>query len=105
VATFSTGLGPGDCAGKTVTSRLLTLPQAGAEADDHNPDRVRPRHVFNLGFGTDNLFHTEKRQRFTASLDIANLMNKVALYNFLSTFSGTHFLQPRTIVARVGFVF
>jgi hypothetical protein len=105
VATFSTGLGTDDCAGKIVTSRLLTLPQAGTESDDHNPDRVRPRHVFNLGLGSDNLFHTEKRQRFTASIDIANLMNKVALYNFLSTFSGTHFLQPRTIVARVGFVF
>jgi hypothetical protein len=29
----------------------------------------------------------------------------VALYNFLSTFSGTHFLQPRTFVARIGLVF
>ena len=105
MATFRTGLGTGDCAKKIVTSRLLTLPQAGTEDDDHNPDRVRPRHVFNLGVGTDNLFHTEKRERFTASLDIANLTDKVALYNFLSTFSGTHFLQPRTIVARVGFVF
>jgi hypothetical protein len=94
-----------------VTSKLITLPQGGydnfpsRENDDHNPDRVNPRNVFNLGLGTDNLFHTEKRQKFTASIDIANLTNKVALYNFLSTFSGTHFLQPRTVVARVGFVF
>jgi hypothetical protein len=36
---------------------------------------------------------------------VANLTNKVALYNFLSTFSGTHFLQPRTLVARFGFTF
>ena len=35
----------------------------------------------------------------------ANLFDKVALYNFLSTFSGTHFLQPRTVIARVGLVF
>ncbi|PWU04483.1 MAG: TonB-dependent receptor [Terriglobia bacterium] len=105
VATFSSGLGTDDCAGKQVVSKFLTLPQAGAEDDDHNPDRVRPRHVFNIGFGTDNLFHSEKRERFTASVEIANLTNKVALYNFLSTFSGTHFLQPRTFVARVGFVF
>jgi hypothetical protein len=27
------------------------------------------------------------------------------LYNFLSTFSGTHFLQPRTFVARFGVQF
>jgi hypothetical protein len=94
-----------------VTSKQITLPQGGygnfpsLENDDHNPDRVKPRNVFNLGLGTDNLFHTEKRERITASVDIANLTNRVALYNFLSTFSGTHFLQPRTVVARVGFVF
>ena len=46
-----------------VTSKLITLPQAGQENDDHNPDRVKPRHVFNLGIGTDNLFHTEGRER------------------------------------------
>ena len=88
-----------------VTSKLITLPQAGDEDDDHNPDRVKPRHVLNLGIGTDNLLHTERHERFTASLQIANLTNKVALYNFLSTFSGTHFLQPRTLVARFGIVF
>jgi len=41
----------------------------------------------------------------TASIDIDNLTNRIALYNFLSTFSGTHFLEPRTITARVGVVF
>jgi len=86
-------------------SKLLTLPQIGQEDDDHNPDRVKPRHVFNLGIGTDNLLHAEGPKRFTASVEIANLANKVALYNFLSTFSGTHFLQPRTVVARLGLTF
>jgi len=43
-------------------------------------------------------------KRITASVDIANIFNKVALYNFLSTFSGTHFLQSRTVVARIGLV-
>jgi len=105
VASFHQGLSPADCAGKTVTSKLLTLPQAGTENDDHNPDRVDSRHVFNLAIGSDNLFHSEKRQHFTASLEIANLTNKVALYNFLSTFSGTHFLQPRSFVGHVGFAF
>ena len=106
VATYSNGgLGPGDCGNSPVLSKLITLPQAGAENDDHNPDRVKPRHVLNLGIGTDNLFHKEGHTRVTAAFDIANLTNKVALYNFLSTFSGTHFLQPRTVVARIGLVF
>ena len=74
------------CSGP-VTSKLLTLPQIGQENDDHNPDRVKPRDVLNLGIGSDNLFHTEKKRRWTASLSIDNLTNKVALFNFLSTFS------------------
>jgi Carboxypeptidase regulatory-like domain len=95
----------------TVTSKLLKLPQGGYDAfpsqenDDHNPARVKPRNVINLGIGTDNLFHSEGHRRYTASLDFANLTNVVAVYNFLSTFSGTHFLQPRAVVAHVGFVF
>jgi hypothetical protein len=91
--------------GGTVTSKLLTLPQIGQENDDHNPDRVKSRNIFNLSVGTDNLFHSEKRQHLTASINVANLTNKVSLYNFLSTFSGTHFLEPRSVTARVGFVF
>ena len=95
----------------SVTSKLITLPQGGygpfpsQENDDHNPDRVTPRHVFNLGIGTDNLLHKEGKRRYTASLEIENLTNVVALYNFLSTFSGTHFLQPRTVVGKIGLTF
>ena len=94
-----------------VTSKLLTLPQGGydnfpsQENDDHNPDRVKARNLLDLAIGSDNLFHTEKRKKVTASLTVTNLTNKVALFNFLSTFSGTHFLQPRTVMGRVGFAF
>jgi len=103
-------LGPGGAQG-VVTSKLITLPQGGygpfasAENDDHNPDRVKPRNVLNLGIGTDNLLHKEGTVRYTASLEIQNLTNVEALYNFLSTFSGTHFLQPRSLVAKIGMTF
>src|SRR4029077_20408102 len=40
-ATFQTGQSPADCGSNAVLSKLLVLPQAGAENDDHNPDRVR----------------------------------------------------------------
>jgi hypothetical protein len=38
-------------------------------------------------------------------LTAVNLFDKVALYNFLSTFSGTHYVTPRTFVAELGFHF
>jgi hypothetical protein len=46
-----------------VTSKLITLPQGGYDNFPKmriiNPDRMMPRHVSNLGVGTDNLFHTK----------------------------------------------
>jgi Carboxypeptidase regulatory-like domain len=87
------------------TSTLITLPQTGKEDDDHNPDRVKPRSILDANIGSDNLFHSEGPRKFVASLSVINLTNKVALYNFLSTFSGTHFVQPRTFTARFGFTF
>jgi hypothetical protein len=86
-------------------SKLLTLPQTGTENDDHNPDRVKPRNLFNLTIGTDNLLHKKAEGRVTLRLALVNLTNKVALYNFLSTFSGTHFVPPRSIQIGLGYTF
>jgi hypothetical protein len=61
--------------------------------------------TFNLGVGTDNLLHAEGQKRITASVEATNLTNTVALYNFFSTFSGTHFVPPREVVAHVGLSF
>jgi hypothetical protein len=36
---------------------------------------------------------------------VINLTNKEALYNFLSTFSGTHFVTPRAYQVQVGVAF
>ena len=100
-ATFGSPLR--NCTGP-VTSTLLTLPAAGTENNDHNPDRVKPRDLFDVAFGTDNVFHSEGH-RVTLRMTVTNLTNKVALYNFLSTFSGTHFIPPRTLAATIGYVF
>jgi hypothetical protein len=89
----------------TGKSRLLTLPQTGKENDDHNPDRVKARNLFNFGAGTDNLFHKEQGGRWTLRFAVENLTNKVTLYNFLSTFSGTHFVPPRTYQVAIGYAF
>jgi hypothetical protein len=102
---LATPLTPIRSCGGRVTSTLLTLPQAGQGNNDHNPDRVKPRTLLNVGIGSDNLLHSESRTRVTASVGIENLTNKVALYNFLSTFSGTHFVPPRTVIAHLGLTF
>ena len=82
----------------------LKIPAEGTEDDVTNPPRIAPRHLFDLGFGADNLFHGAKakvRLRFS----IINLTNKEALYNFLSTFSGTHFVTPRAYQVHLGITF
>jgi hypothetical protein len=91
------------CAGSYGATRLQ-IPAPGTSDPDHNPPRIAPRHLFDIAAGTDNLFHTEK-YRTTLRLTVLNVTNNVALYNFLSTFSGTHFVAPRSYEAEIGFVF
>jgi hypothetical protein len=38
-------------------------------------------------------------------LSVTNLTNEQVLFNFLSTFSGTHFVAPRAYNAQLGFHF
>ncbi|MDQ2747752.1 MAG: hypothetical protein M3T96_10900 [Acidobacteriota bacterium] len=82
----------------------LRIPADGTVSDDKNPPRIAPRSLFDLNFGADNLFHTEK-MKLSARLSLINIGNKVALYNFESTFSGTHFVTPRTVQGQVGITF
>jgi hypothetical protein len=82
----------------------LRIPAEGTANPDTNPPRLSPRHIFDLSVGTDNLFHTE-HARVTLRLSALNLSNVAALYNFLSTFSGTHFVTPRSYTATIGLVF
>ncbi|MDQ2921867.1 MAG: TonB-dependent receptor [Acidobacteriota bacterium] len=82
----------------------VRIPVQGTENDDTNPPRIGPRHLFDFSVGTDNLLATEQKKltlRFTAM----NITNKVTLYNFLSTFSGTHFVAPRTFQIQAGVTF
>ena len=76
----------------------------GAENADHNPPRTNSRHIFSASLGTDNLFQAEKL-RTILRLTIVNLSNEAALYNFLSPFGGTHWVQPRSLQAQLGWAF
>ncbi|HEY6242919.1 MAG TPA: TonB-dependent receptor [Pyrinomonadaceae bacterium] len=82
----------------------VRIPADGTENDDTNPPRIAPRHLFDLSVGTDNLLRTD-RTKLTLRFTAMNITNKVALYNFLSTFSGTHFVAPRALQVQVGITF
>lgn len=92
------------CTGPTYGATRLIIPPAGTENDDTNPPRIAPHQIFDIGVGTDNLFHTEK-VKMKLKFAVLNVANTVALYNFLSTFSGTHFITPRTFSVTTGIVF
>jgi len=99
-------LGPAlaTCDAAGLASIYLKLPKPGTENDDHNPQRVAARNLLDLSVGHDNIFKGD-RYKWSARLSVINLTNKEALYNFLSTFSGTHYITPRTVTATVGFHF
>ena len=85
-------------------SSLLQVPAPNTENDDHNPPRIAARHLFDISIGDDNIFRGDK-YRWSLQVTAVNITNRVALYNFLSTFSGTHYVTPRTLTAQLGFHF
>ncbi|HEY1948171.1 MAG TPA: carboxypeptidase regulatory-like domain-containing protein [Bryobacteraceae bacterium] len=94
----------GTCLASQYTSSLVKIPAAGTEDDDHNPPRISSRNLFDIAIGDDNIFNAD-RYKWSARLTVVNLTNDYALYNFLSTFSGTHYVSPRTVTATIGFHF
>jgi len=92
------------CAPSQYGSNLVRIPAPGTENDEHNPPRIAPRHLFDIAIGDDNILHGDK-YKWSLQFTAINVTNKVALYNFLSTFSGTHFVTPRTYTAELGFHF
>jgi hypothetical protein len=101
---ISSTLGANLCPASQYGSSLLQIPSPGTENDDHNPPRVAPRNLFDVALGDDNLFKGE-RYKWSLTLTAVNITNKTALYNFLSTFSGTHYVTPRALTAQIGFHF
>jgi Carboxypeptidase regulatory-like domain len=88
------------CSSARYGATLIHIVPPGTYNPDTNPSRIRPRNLFDVALGSDSLW---KRDNYSlgAKIAIVNLTNKVALYNFLSSFSGTHFVSPRTVQAEV----
>jgi hypothetical protein len=95
---------PYNCPATEFGSSLIKVPAPNAENDDHNPPRIASRNLFDISVGHDNLFHGDK-YKVSAQVTAINVANNYALYNFLSTFSGTHYVSPRSLTAEIGFHF
>jgi hypothetical protein len=73
------------------------LPYVNLDADT---PRVRPRTIVDAAAGLDRM-DARGRRTWGLQLQITNLTNRTALYNFQSVFVGTRLVQPRTVSLRV----
>ena len=95
---------PAACLASEYKSNLVHIPAPGTGDNDRNPPRIQPRSLFDVSLGEDNLFHGD-RYKWGAQITAINVTNHYALYNFLSTFSGTHYVTPRAITGKIAFSF
>lgn len=65
-----------------------------------NPARVRPRTIADLAAGID-IKDARGRRTWSAQLQVTNVTNRIALYNFQSVFVGTRLVAPRSVSVRV----
>ncbi|MGE3887574.1 MAG: carboxypeptidase regulatory-like domain-containing protein [Vicinamibacterales bacterium] len=98
-ARYDSGLvaNPSDPAGVAADPDFADLlPYVDLEA---GVPRVRPRAVIDLVSGID--LHRGGRRAWSLQLQVTNLTNRTALYNFQSVFVGTRLIQPRTVALRI----
>jgi outer membrane receptor protein involved in Fe transport len=69
---------------------------------DRDPFRVKSRLVWDWSIGFD---YPHEKPRVGFQFDVRNLTDERRLFNYLSVFSGTHVIPPRTYAARVKYYF
>jgi hypothetical protein len=68
-----------------------------------NPPRAKPRLITDIVLGYEH--KRENRRQYDASIQVSNLIDKTALYNFQSIFVGTRVVQPLTVGVRLRWFF
>ena len=71
--------------------------------DSEGTWRIKPRTIWDLSLG--QAWKRAGVRRISVGLDLLNATDEKGLYNFLSTFGGTHVIPPRTLAARVKWAF
>lgn len=67
-----------------------------------DPLRVKSRLVWDWSIGVD---YPHEKPKVAFQFDIRNLTDEKRLFNYLSVFSGTHIIPPRTFSARLRYFF
>ena len=93
-----------ECQANQLTSSLLRCPRPARATTTTTRHACRPRNLFDVTIGKNNIFHAD-HYKLDLDLTAINVTNKYALYNFLSTFSGTHYVTPRALTAKITFNF
>ncbi|HEX7137445.1 MAG TPA: carboxypeptidase regulatory-like domain-containing protein [Vicinamibacterales bacterium] len=91
------------CAAPTFGASRINIPAPGTENDDTNPPRIVPHQLVDVAVGLDGLKVGPVPLRIRVT--VINLFDTNALYNFLSTFSGTHFVTPRALQVQLSVPF
>jgi hypothetical protein len=68
-----------------------------------SPPRTRPRTIADFSAGYTRV--SQDRRKWDLSIEVTNLTNRTALYNFQSLFVGTRLVQPRTAAIRMRWYF
>jgi len=92
------------CTSPHYGATLIHIVPPGTYNPDTDPSRITPRSLFDLAAGADRLW-VKDEYVLSGKISVVNAGNKVALYNFLSSFSGTHFVSPRLVQAELTFHF
>jgi Carboxypeptidase regulatory-like domain len=92
------------CASPRYGATLIHIVPPGTYNADTDPSRITPRNLFDIALGADSLWKKDSYS-LGGKITVVNLADRVALYNFLSSFSGTHFVTPRTVQAEISFHF
>jgi hypothetical protein len=88
------------CASSAFGATRVRIAPNGAYDPDRYPSRITPRNLLDIAAGLDDIRHWE-HYHLDGKVTVTNLTDEVALYNFLSSFSGTHFVTPRSIQAEL----
>ncbi|HEU4952051.1 MAG TPA: TonB-dependent receptor [Holophagaceae bacterium] len=106
-ARYDSGLVAGDPAGISPSDPDygfgLAYIEPASDGLGNTITRVKPRTVWDLNGG--RTFKLSETRSLEIGADLLNAFDRKALYNFLSTYGGTHVIAPRTLAVHVKFKF